>query len=109
VQRTCAAHYRGYLPNAADRTHPYASPLQSSRLKNLPPALILSVEDDPLRDEAEQYGAKLNTCGVTTTVKRLAPVPLQDPAARNDCACKASALSEIAGFLGTLDEPPTPS
>lgn len=109
VADTCAASYRGYLPNAADRTHPYASPLQSSRLKNLPPALILSAEDDPLRDEAEQYGAKLSTCGVTTTVKRMAPAPVQDAAARNDCACKAVALHEIGSFLSTLDETPIPS
>lgn len=109
VADTCAASYRGYLPNAADRTHPYASPLQSSRLKNLPPALILSAEDDPLRDEAEQYGAKLTTCGVTTTVKRMAPAPVQDAAARNDCACKAVALHEIGSFLSTLDETPIPS
>ncbi len=108
VADTCAASYRGYLPNAADRTHPYASPLQSSRLKNLPPALILSAEDDPLRDEAEQYGAKLTTCGVTTTVKRLNPAPLQEPDGRNECACQAVALTEIARFLGTLDCPPTP-
>lgn len=109
VADTCAASYRGYLPNAADRTHPYASPLQSSRLKNLPPALILSAEDDPLCDEAEQYGAKLSTCGVTTTVKRMAPAPVQDAAARNDCACKAVALQEIGSFLSTLDEIPVPS
>jgi acetyl esterase/lipase len=109
VADTCAANYRGYLPNAADRAHPYASPLQSSRLKNLPPALILSAEDDPLRDEAEQYGAKLTSCGVTTTVRRLAPAPLQDPAAREECACKAAALSEIRSFLGTLDGHSTPA
>ncbi|ATQ76946.1 alpha/beta hydrolase [Massilia violaceinigra] len=109
VADSCAASYRGYLPNAADRTHPYASPLQSSRLKNLPPALILSAEDDPLRDEAEQYGAKLTTCGVTTTVKRMAPAPLQDPAARNECACRTVALHEIGNFLHGLDVPPSPS
>ncbi|NHZ94402.1 alpha/beta hydrolase [Massilia sp. CCM 8734] len=103
----CAASYRGYLPNAADRTHPYASPLQSSRLKNLPPALILSAEDDPLRDEAEQYGAKLATCGVTTTVKRMAAAPLDDTAARNECACRAVALHEIGNFLHGLDTPPS--
>ena len=108
VADTCAASYRGYLPNAADRAHPYASPLQSSRLKNLPPALILSAEDDPLRDEAEQYGAKLSTCGVTTTVKRLAPVRPQDADARNECACKASVLQEIGSFLLTLNEPCCP-
>lgn len=109
VADTCAASYRGYLPNGADRTHPYASPLQSSRLKNLPPALILSAEDDPLRDEAEQYGAKLSAAGVSTTLKRMAPAPLQDAAARNDCACRASALDEIARFLGAMEAPATES
>lgn len=104
LAETCAASYRGYLPNAADRSHPYASPLQSSRLKNLPPALILSAEDDPLRDEAELYAARLAACGVTTTVKRLATDALHEPAARNECACKSAALREIANFLGTLDE-----
>lgn len=102
VADACAAAYRGYLPNAADRTHPYASPLQSSRLKNLPPALILSAEDDPLRDEAEQYGAKLIGCGVKTTVHRLPPAPLQEPGARNECACRVNALGAIAGFFAGL-------
>jgi acetyl esterase len=106
---TCAASYRGYLPNAADRIHPYASPLQSSRLKNLPPALILSSQDDPLRDEAEQYGAKLATCGVTTTVKRMAAVPQDDATDRNECACQAAALQEIGHFLASLDDTPVPS
>jgi acetyl esterase len=109
VASTCAASYRGYLPNPADRTHPYASPLQSSRLKNLPPALVLSAEDDPLRDEAEQYAAKLAANGVTTTMKRLSPAPLQDSGARNDCACKGAALSEIGRFLAALDVSPDAS
>lgn len=103
VASTCAASYRGYLPNPADRTHPYASPLQSSRLKNLPPALVLSAEDDPLRDEAEQYAAKLAANGVATTLKRLSPAPLQEVGARNDCACKAAALNEIGRFMAALD------
>lgn len=104
----CAAAYRGYLPHAADRSHPYASPLQSSRLRNLPPALILSADDDPLRDEAEAYGAKLMHYGVPTTVRRMQAAQLQEPNARNECACQASALSEIADFIAGLDkdEPP---
>jgi acetyl esterase/lipase len=103
----CAAAYRGYLPNAADRTHPYASPLQSSRLKNLPPALILSADDDPLRDEAEAYGAKLASCGVPTTVRRMLPSPqLADD--RNECACAQSALVEIADFIARLEEQGAP-
>jgi len=107
VANNCAAAYRGYLPNAADRAHPYASPLQSSRLKNLPPALILSAEDDPLRDEAEQYGAKLIACGVKTTVRRMPPAPLQEPGARNECACRGFALKEMASFISAIDGPET--
>jgi acetyl esterase len=108
VADACAAAYRGYLPNAADRTHPYASPLQSSRLKNLPPALILSAEDDPLRDEAEQYGAKLISNGVKTTVTRMPAAPLHETGARNDCACKCYALGEIASFIAGLERSETP-
>ena len=106
----CAAAYRGYLPHAADRSHPYASPLQSSRLKNLPPALILSIEDDPLRDEAEAYGGKLIQSGVPTTVRRLhAAQALQEPNARDTCACRGQALAEIANFIAGLDEEDEPA
>ncbi len=98
----CAAAYRDYLPNAADRTHPYASPLQSSRLKNLPPALILSAEDDPLRDEAEAYGEKLKGFGVQASVRRMLPAP-QMADDRNECACTRSALVEIASFIAELE------
>lgn len=105
----CAAAYRGYLPHPADRSHPYASPLQSSRMKNLPPALILSTEDDPLRDEAEAYGNKLIQAGVPTTVRRLSAARLQEPNARNECACQASVLSEIANFIAGLDQENLPA
>jgi len=98
----CAQGYRGYLPRPVDRTHPYASPLQSSRMKGLPPALILSADDDPLRDEAEQYGAKLISAGVKTLVKRLPSIALEDPNARCSCARKENALQEIACFIASL-------
>jgi len=106
VADACAAGYRGYLPNATDRCHPYASPLHSSRLKSLPPALILSSETDPLRDEAEQYGSKLIANGVKTTVRRMPAEPLLDQEARNECACKVHALSEIASFVAGLAPEP---
>lgn len=95
----CAAAYRDYLPRAIDRAHPYASPLQSSRMKGLPPALILSADDDPLRDEAEQYGIKLNSAGIMAIVKRLPHLELQQPNARCSYARKENALREIVAFL----------
>jgi acetyl esterase len=109
VADTCAASYRGYLPNGADRAHPYASPLRSSRLRNLPQALILSAEDDPLRDEAEQYAAKLSAAGVSTTLRRLAPAQLQEPDARNECACQYLVLDEIVRFMSAFDHAVPPA
>ena len=67
----CGACYRTYLPNAADRVHPYAAPVSSTRLAGLAPALIVTCDGDPLRDEAEHYGAKLIAAGVTTQVSRM--------------------------------------
>lgn len=101
----CAAGYRDYLPRALDRTHPYACPMQSSRMKGLPPALILSADEDPLRDEGEQYGAKLATAGIRTTVRRLPPIELEEPDARCNCARKENVLHEIASFLEGLEAP----
>lgn len=70
----CGACYRTYLPNAADRLHPYAAPVSSTRLAGLAPALIVTCDGDPLRDEAEHYGAKLIAAGVTTQVSRQSPI-----------------------------------
>ncbi|MCO5732501.1 alpha/beta hydrolase fold domain-containing protein [Rhizobium sp. SSA_523] len=44
--------------------HPYAAPCLCSRLANLPPALLVTSEDDPLRDEVMGYSSRLKTCGV---------------------------------------------
>ena len=66
----------------------------------------MSSEDDPLRDEAEQYGSKLIACGIKTTVRRMPAAPLQDATARNECACKVQVLGEIASFVAGLAKEP---
>jgi acetyl esterase len=54
-----------YLKGAKDATNPYASPLKAESLKGLPPAFIITGEKDVLRDEGEEYVAKLRRAGVS--------------------------------------------
>lgn len=79
VARAVEEAYRRYLPHPADRLHPYASPLNASRLSGLPPALIMHTEGDPLSDEAIAYAQKLRLAGnAVTEVALPPPAELQD-------------------------------
>jgi len=59
-----------YCPDASQRQEPYASPIRAADLSKLPPALIVTAEFDPLRDEGEAYGEALDAAGTEATVVR---------------------------------------
>lgn len=64
--------YRG--PDYQDRPDPLAAPIRAESLHGLPPALILTAEVDPIRDDAEAYAARLHRSGVAVVTTRYAGV-----------------------------------
>ncbi|MFC5470250.1 alpha/beta hydrolase [Cohnella suwonensis] len=62
----CAAYY---LNDDAERANPLASPILGD-VEGVAPALIVTAEYDPLRDEGERYADKLRDNGVDVQLKR---------------------------------------
>lgn len=58
-----------YLNGAADIHDWRASPARVQSLAGLPPAYVLTAGADPLRDEGDEYAARLKQAGVPVTYK----------------------------------------
>lgn len=58
-----AKGWQAYLGDCTRADHPYAAPLNASRLAGLAPALILSVAGHPLNDESRRYAVALREHG----------------------------------------------
>lgn len=85
-----------YLGSPAKAAHPYASPIVSSRLAGVAPALLVTAEDDLLRDETSNYARRLQESGVPVR-QHLLPAPTGWPCALHvaaDDAPWAAALRE---------------
>jgi acetyl esterase len=54
-----------YLKEAKEAADSSASPLLAESFKGLPPAFVITCETDPLRDEGEDYVARLRAAGVS--------------------------------------------
>lgn len=60
-----------YQSKPEDRLSPYFAPLLEDALEGLPRTLILTAEYDPLRDEGEEYGRRLEAAGNEVEVYRI--------------------------------------
>ncbi|MBB3261558.1 acetyl esterase/lipase [Paraburkholderia bannensis] len=97
----CAACYRAYLPEAAQRMHPYAAPLECTRLAGLPPTFIVTAQNDVLHIEAEKYAARLIEAGVRTHVMRYPSVSHAQIGAHQDALAEAVRFFRCCFEAGT--------
>ncbi|WP_265519820.1 alpha/beta hydrolase fold domain-containing protein [Nitratireductor luteus] len=79
-----AEGWNRYLGFAANACHPYAVPAYCERLAGVAPALVLTAEDDPLRDEGIAYAKRLRRAGVKVRQEVLTG-PTGWPAAYSKC------------------------
>lgn len=62
--------WKHYLKDESQGQEPYASPLLADDLSDLPPAVVITAQHDPLRDEAEAYATRMAQDGVPVHVRR---------------------------------------
>jgi acetyl esterase len=61
---------RAYLPDKAMGYDQLASVLRAPDLSGLPPAYVATAGFDPLRDEGEEYAARMSAAGVQVALRR---------------------------------------
>jgi acetyl esterase len=62
--------WASYLDDPDQARNAHAAPLEASDLRGLPPAMVVTAEFDPLRDESEECGRRLREAGVPAEIRR---------------------------------------
>ncbi|MDY7100609.1 MAG: alpha/beta hydrolase [Actinomycetota bacterium] len=85
------------------RSEPLASPLRAESHRGLPPAVIVTAECDPLRDEGRAYAERLEASGVATSYRCYAGELhgfFGNPAMPSGATSLEQAATEVRAILG---------
>ena len=86
-----------------ERDDPRASPIKAESLEGLPPAMVVTAELDPLRDEGNAYAEAMSTAGVEVQHKQ-APGQIHTSLTAVDMIASSEEMREnmckaISGFF----------
>jgi acetyl esterase len=93
------AYVNLYLSRDGDPTDPYLSPLLARDHRHLAPALILTADHDPLRDDGRRYAERLQDCGVSVRHSEYIDSPHGFFSFPNICWAAGPALDELTDAL----------
>jgi acetyl esterase len=91
-----------YLASADHKRLPEVSPLLAPNVSGLPPALVVTAEFDPLRDEGEAYAERLKKAGVPVTVSRYPGMIHGFVSMRGVLSGGRQAITETAQFVRSM-------
>jgi len=103
LTRAAMDWFRGhYLASIDHKSHPEVSPLLAPDLSGLPPALVITAEFDPLRDEGEAYAQRLRQAGVPVTATRYPGMIHGFASMRGVLSGGRQAIQEAAQFVRSM-------
>ena len=100
--------WSNYLPDPTAGEDPLASPLRAPDLHGLPPALVVTAEFDPLRDEGDAYATRLAAAEIPVILRRYPGMVHGFPGMAATVDAAAAAIAEIGTGLRSLIDQPQP-
>jgi acetyl esterase len=103
-----AAILGAYLPLTQGLRDPYLSPVNAKNLKNMPPTLVITDEDDPSRDESDAYAKQLVEDGVDVKVTRYPNMIHGFFLMAGELDAGKKSIEDVSGALKTAFAPAAP-
>ncbi len=107
LERSVLEYFRQQSRPDGDSTSPKMSPGLVDDLSGLAPALVITAEFDPLRDDGERYAERLLEAGVTVEAKRFDGMPHAFFNLGPMIDAAAEAIDDIVAAINSSPAPPT--
>lgn len=91
-----------YLPEGVESSDPVVSPAHVADLSNLPPAIIINAENDPLRPSGERYADRLREAGVPVVSATYGGQVHNSPGLTGISAGSRAWREQVSWAVGTL-------